>query len=201
MAIATHEITQQIVRRTFTVDQYHAMGEAGIFQPDDRIELIRGEVLEMLPIGASHVGCVGRTTHVVTKQIGNDYFVLVQCPIRLSNDSEPEPDFLVVRMDYDQSSLPTPSDALLVIEVSDSSLAFDRHVKLPLYARAGIPEAWLFNLTTTRIERHTDPSPDGYRSITIAVQGEALTSVSLPALTISVDAVLATPAKPEKKDE
>ncbi len=201
MAVAAQEITQQIVRRTFTVDQYHAMGEAGIFQPGDRIELILGEVLEMLPIGANHVGCVGRTNHVVTQQVGNEYFVFVQCPIRLSDDSEPEPDFLVVREDYDQSALPTPSDTLLVIEVSDSSLAFDRGVKLPLYARAGIPEAWLFDLTSTRIERHTDPAPDGYRSISIAGRGDSIASLSLPALTFEVNAVLAAPEKPEKKDE
>ena len=198
MAIATREITDTIVRHTFTVDQYHAMGDAGIFQPDDRIELILGEVLEMLPIGASHVGCVGRTNDVVTQQIGKRYFVFVQCPIRLSDNSEPEPDFLVVRKDYDQSALPTPAVALLVIEISDSSLAFDRNVKLPLYARAGIPEAWIFDLTSIRIERHTNPTPDGYQSIEIASQGQSLDSLSVPGLAIAVDDVIYVP---EKKNE
>lgn len=195
MAVAIQELAEQVVRHTFTFEQYLKMDELGLFRPDDRVELILGEVLRMMPVGPVHVACVGITTQAVTQQIGHDYIVFVQCAMRLGANSVPEPDFLVVRQDYDRSALPTPSDALLVIEVSDSSLAFDRNVRLPLYAGAGIPEAWIFDLVNHRIERHTDPAPDGYHSIAIASSGETLSSLAVPRLSIPVDAVLGTPTK------
>ena len=110
-------------------------------------------------------------------------------PVRLSDDSEPEPDFAVVR-DRPYEELPTPADVLLVIEVADTSQEYDRKVKLPLYAAAGIPEAWLIDLAAETVERHTDPGKGFYRLTTLALHGESLTSTVLPDLTIVVDEVL-----------
>ncbi len=190
MAVAVHEATVQVTRHRFTADEYQRMGEVGIFHEDDRVELIQGEIVEMMGIGASHVGCVGLTTWSLTSQLGRTAMVLVQCPIRIAADSEPQPDFLVVRGDYDRSKLPTPKDTFLVIEVSDSSLAYDRRIKLPLYGAASVPEAWIFELGKGRIERYTEPHATGYKTVAIAGTGEQLGSTTLPGLTIDVDEVL-----------
>ncbi len=190
MTVALQEATVQITRHRFTADEYQRMGEVGIFHPDARIELIQGEIVEMFAIGASHVGCIGLTTWAVTSQLGRSAMVLVQWAIRIANDGEPQPDFLVVRADYDRTHLPTPNDTFLLIEVSDSSLAYDRRIKLPLYAAAGIAEAWIFDLPHTRIERHTAPHPGGYASVSVAGPGERLASTTLPKLEIDVNEVL-----------
>jgi Uma2 family endonuclease len=195
MAVATEEAIVPITRHRFTADEYQRMAEAGILHEDDRIELIRGDVVEMAAIGFRHVYCVTDLDGIARDAVGTDAFVLVQSPFRLADDSEPQPDLIIVRRSLDRSALPTPADVLIVMEVSDSSLAFDRNVKLPLYARAGIPEAWIFDLTTTRIERHTDPSPDGYQSIAIAGRGQTLASLRIPELTIAVDDVMSIPEK------
>lgn len=174
----------------FTIDQYHLMGEAGILTEDDRVELIRGEIVEMSPIGAKHVTCVNEANRLFNRRVGDDVIVHVQNPIVLPDGSEPQPDLALVRRHYNRRALPTVADVLLVVEVSDSSLHYDRTTKLPLYAAAGIPEAWIFDLTDDRIERHTNPGPNGYRQITVAERGEVLASTVLPAVTLSIDEVL-----------
>ena len=174
----------------FTVEQYHQMGEAGILTEDHRVELIQGMVVEMSPIGAKHAACVNDVSHLLNRRAGDDVIVQVQNPIAAPNGSEPQPDIALLRRGYDRRTLPTPSDVLLVIEVSDSSVHYDRNIKLPLYAAAGIPEAWIFDLTGDRIERHTDPGPNGYRQITLAERGQSLPSTVLPAVVLSLDEVL-----------
>lgn len=195
MVVATRETAIEITRHRFTADEYQRMGTAGILHEDVRVELIEGEVVDMFPIGASHVGCVGLTTMALTRQVHAHAIVFVQCPIRIADDGEPQPDLLVVRKGYDRSKLPTPADTFLLIEVSDSSLRFDRHIKLPLYADAGILEAWIFDLPAARIERHTDPHAGGYRTAATAGAGEFLPSTTLLDLTIAVDEVLGLPPR------
>ena len=180
-------------RYRISVDEFDKMVEAGAFRPEARIELIRGEIVEMAAQGATHVDCVGAVTELVTQQVGRDVRVFVQCAIRLPEDGEPVPDFALVRRDYDRRKLPTPPNILVVMEVSDSSLAADRAIKLPMYAEAAIPEAWIFNLPAQRIERHTDPGDGRYRQTVVGGRGERLTSTVLPALVIDVDEAFGPP--------
>jgi Uma2 family endonuclease len=187
----------QLPRRRFTVSDYEQMAAAGILGEDDRVELIAGEIVEMSPIGGWHVESVGRLTRTVSRAVDDTLLVSVHSPIRLSDDSEPQPDLAVVRDRAYEGELPTAADVLLVIEVADSSRDFDRSVKLPRYAAAGIPEAWLFDLTSETSERHSKPRGGRYGLIAVAGRGDTLTSTVLPALTIDVDAMLGGKDSPE----
>ncbi len=173
----------------FTSDDYEFMIASGIFADGARVELIHGEIVTMSPIGARHVHVVGLLTGLLARQTTSTVFVSVQSSLWLPNDSEPQPDLALIRGDYDANNLPTPADALLVIEVADSSLAYDREVKLPLYASAGIPEAWLVDIAAGRIERHTEPSADGYGAIIVARRGAVVTSTTVPTVSVAVDAI------------
>jgi Uma2 family endonuclease len=176
--------------RRFTVDEYERMAEIGILGEDERIELIGGEIVQMSPIGGRHIACVWRTDRACQRQLGDDAVILVQSPIRLPGDGEPQPDIVVVRATYDEMRVPMAGDAMLVVEVADSSLEYDRSVKLPLYAAAGIPETWLFNLIANRIERHSDPESGGYRTVAFAETGQQLPSTVLPDLTFDAAELL-----------
>ena len=176
-------------RRRFTVEDYHRMGEAGILTEDDRVELIEGTIVELSPIRDPHARAVNHLTEfLVVRLAGGDVTVSVQNPIRLSGDTEPQPDLAVLR--GRDRGLAEAADVLLVIEVADTSRRYDRNVKLPLYAAAGIPEAWLVDLVARTIERHTEPRAGRNRQTTIARRGESLASTVLPAVILSVDAVL-----------
>jgi len=188
--VETQTKVETRIRRRFTVHDYHRMAEAGILHEDDRVELIGGEIVEMSPIGGKHATCVREINHLLGRQLGDELRVDVQSPVRLDEQEEPQPDLTVIRTrDYGRS-LPTPGDVLLLIEVADTSLAYDREVKLPLYARSGIAEVWLVDLNGGIIERHTEPSENGYRLVRRAGRGETLESAALPALTLPVDAAL-----------
>lgn len=167
------------------------MGEVGILRDDERVELIEGEIIEMNPIGSCHMRCVNELNWLLGQQISEGRLrVSVQNPVRLDGGLEPQPDLAVIRAGDYSGSLPGPDDALLVIEVSDTTLAYDRNVKLPLYARAGIGEAWIVDLPNEAIERHNDPSEDGYRRTERAGRGRSLASEALPNLTLQTNAVL-----------
>lgn len=175
----------------FTVAEVERMGEAGILTEDDRVELIGGVIVEMSPMGGWHVSVVNEVVDFFRTAAGPDVMISVQNPIRLADDSAPQPDIVLLRRRRYGRNLPTVEDVLLVIEVADSTLAYDRDVKLPLlYAPAGIPESWLFDLVNIRLERHTEPNPDGYRLVARAGRGESLTSTVLPGVTLAVDALL-----------
>lgn len=174
----------------FSVNEYERMVEAGVLDEDARVELIRGEIVAMSPIGGKHVSVVGLTDRSAQRQLGDDLLILVQSPIRLPEDGEPQPDLAIVRFAYYDPSPPSPADVYLVIEVSDSSLHHDRTIKMPLYAEAGIPEAWLFDIVADVIERHTEPIGGRYRQVATAGRGQRLASLVLPALTFAVDDVL-----------
>ena len=181
-----------INRRSFTVAEYERMGEFGIFSPEDRVELVCGEIIQISPIGERHAACVGFLTQLITLRLRRNALVWAQNPILLDDYSEPQPDIAVLkpRADFYRKSKPTPEDVLVVIEVSDSTLEYDRKVKVPLYAAAGIPEAWLVNLPEERIEVYSDPSGDEYQTVRLYVRGQRLQSHTLPALRVRVAEVL-----------
>lgn len=175
------------VRHRFTAEEYRKMGEAGIFSEDDRVELIDGEVVEMAPIGWRHALCVTRLTTLLAgfaseqSLLGRCYGVSVQNPIALRRHEEPQPDLALVE-GPPSGRLPGPAEVALVVEVADTSLAYDRERKLPLYAEAGIPEAWLMDLNANAIEVYSEPGPKGYGRIAhIRREGRGV-SVTLPNL-------------------
>jgi Uma2 family endonuclease len=172
-------------RRLFTRKEYHRMGEAGILRPTERVELIRGEIVEMSPIGPRHIAFVNSLTELLIMRLGGRAVVSVQNPVALGEHSEPQPDLAVLRRraDYKHAE-PATGDVLLLIEVADTSLAYDRRVKLRLYAESGIPEYWLIDASAETVEVHRRPRPDGYAetrqgSGDAAVAPEAFPDVSL----------------------
>ena len=181
---------QELTRWRFTVHDYHRMGEAGILHEDDRVELIEGELVEMTAIGTRHFSCVNRLTRMLVMSMGDEAIVSVQNPVRLNEYTEPQPDLTVIRPRDYRLSLPGPEDVLLLIEVSDTTLAYDRGVKLPLYARAGIREVWIVDLPGETIERYTDPLEESYRRADRLRRGQTLESTSLPGATPRVDEIL-----------
>jgi len=180
------------LRKLFTVSEYHTMVDAGILREDERVELIEGEIWEMPPIGSPHAGGVNRLTALFTSRLGSRAVVAVQNPAFLSDFSEPQPDLLILRFrdDFYAREHPRPEDILLLIEVADSSLDFDRRIKSNLYARHGIPEVWLQDLKNGALLVHRDPSPQGYRDVKILHRGERLSPLAFPDLVIEVDALL-----------
>ncbi len=176
-------------KRLFTADEYQRMGEAGIFPPGDRVELIDGEILTMSPIGSLHAAAVARATYALMTATTGLCTVRVQSPVRLNRNSEPEPDLVLAksRDDFYAAAHPGPSDVLLVIEVAETTLRFDREVKGPLYARNGIVEYWLVDLTGERLTRHRTPENDGYRDVVTLSRGQALSPLQLPDFEIRTD--------------
>jgi Uma2 family endonuclease len=182
----------RILQGPFTVDDYYRMAECGILRWNDRTELIDGQVVPMTPIGVRHASRLIYLTDVLGKLAGPDTLLIVQNPVRLETRSEPQPDITVVRRrpDYYGRAHPTPADTLLVIEVADSSIEYDRDVKVPLYARTGIPEVWLCDLPGDRVEVYRDPGAGGYRSVRKLRPGETLTTPGLPGVELPVTDVL-----------
>jgi Uma2 family endonuclease len=186
-------MTFAVARRRFTVDEYHRMGEAGILREDDRVELIDGEVVQMTPIASRHAGCVKRINHLLTTRLRERAVVAVQDPVLLGRHSEPQPDVMVLRPrpDFYSDSHPSASDVWLLIEVSDTTAQFDRTVKVPLYARAGIVEVWLVDLEADSVEVYRRPAPDGrYADVRRAVRGDRLIGQAVPDLDVAVEAIL-----------
>jgi Uma2 family endonuclease len=183
--------TPTYTRYKFTVEEYRRMGEAGILTEDDRVELIAGEIVKMSPIGERHASCVGWLTRTLTLMLQHVALVWVQNPLHLDDYSEPEPDVLVLKLrdDFYRNGKPRPEDVLLVIEVSDSTLAYDRQVKVPLYARAGVPEVWIVNLLDERVETFADPSEGAYRMAESYTRDEWVQSHALCDLNLDVDKI------------
>jgi Uma2 family endonuclease len=179
-------------RWRLTVDDYHRMGKAGILHEDDRVELIEGELIEMAAIGSYHFTSVNRLNREFSVQADNNYIVSIQNPLRLSRYSEPQPDVVLLRPRVDQyaDGLPGPEDVLLIVEVSDSTVAADRKVKLPLYAAAGISDAWLVNIPRRSIEVHREPRGSRYQQITVFRRGERIALLSLPDVSVAVEHIL-----------
>lgn len=182
----------ELQRRRFTVDDYYAMAHAGILHEDDRVELIEGEIIEMAAIGSHHAACVDRLTRLLVRQAGEDAVVRVQNPVRLSDLSEPQPDLALLRprTDFYAERHPLPPDTMLVIEVSHATLGYDRGVKLPLYARTGIPELWIVNLEERVVEVHADPAEGRFRVSSGERPGSVLQPRLLPSISVPVAEIL-----------
>ena len=180
--------TLQVSRRLFTVHEYHLMAQAGILHEDDRVELIDGEIVEMAPIGSRHAAHVKRLIDMFHPQVRGAAIVGAQDPIRLGEHSEPQPDLTLLRPrpDFYEAAHPGPEDILLVIEIADTSLGYDRGVKVPLYARFDIAEAWVVDLTSERIELYRQPSEGQYQQTSHAARGDRISPHALPNVTLSV---------------
>ena len=168
-------------RHLWTVAEYRLMGENGALPPDARVELIEGEIVDMPPIGGFHAGVVIQLTGILSGAVAGAAIVNVQNPVELSDRSEPEPDLTLLRPreDFYKRSHPLPADVLLAIEVADSTLARDRDVKRPLYARYGIPEYWIVDIADERVLTFRKPSGERYAHESVA---ENLRSVPITAL-------------------
>lgn len=170
-----------VQRHRLTVDDYHRMGEAGVLGPDARVELIEGEVLDMAPMGSQHFWMLSRLNRLLVPAVADRAIVVSQAPIRLDAHNEPEPDFAILRMRSagHAGALPTARDTLLVIEVSDTTLAYDLRTKSTLYARHGVPEYWVFDLPARTLRFFRAPSGDRYTDITAT---ETPGRIALPGL-------------------
>ena len=182
----------QLIRHRFTVDEYHEIARAGVLRDDDRVELIDGEVVDMTPIGLRHTAAVNVLTRWLVTGCGQRAIVQVQGPVRLGPHWEPQPDLVLLapREDFYRESPATAAAALLVVEVADTSLTYDRTVKLPMYARSGVREAWLVDLSRDRVEVHQEPGPDGYRRVEVRERGGRLVPGAFPDLSFTVDQLL-----------
>ena len=172
----------QILRKKFTVGQYHQMIESGILTDRDRVELIKGEIIEMSPVGRRHAACVDRLTELFVLRLASKVIVRTQNPIRLSDDSEPQPDLALLRRrnDFYEMGHPQPEDIFLVIEVSDTTADFDREIKIPTYAQEGITEAWLVDLDAQVIEIYQQPTAASYQSKQQLHRGQTITVPGFP---------------------
>jgi Uma2 family endonuclease len=186
--------------KRFTLNEYHRLGELGFFHEDDHIELINGEIIEMASKGKAHETCLRNLWKQLPKIVGDRATLQSQAPITLPPNSEPEPDFAIVqnRDDNYLSAHPKATDVLLVMEVSDSSLAYDQDVKIPLYAKAGITDYWIFNLFDNYLECYSEPYQDnlgkyGYSNKRIVLSTQVINFPCFPDL--SLDLARVFPAK------
>jgi len=190
-----HEAAVEIPLRLFTVEEFERLVESGIFRRDERVELIEGQIVQMNPIGDDHLGNVNRLNRIFSR--GADVVVSVQNPVRLGDRMLPQPDLAVLRPEATLNRKPVPADILLLIEVADSSLKYDRQIKGAIYARAEIPELWIVDINGQRIEAYSDPSPAGYKTTRLFLRGDRLAPALAPSLEIEVDAILGAPPSDE----
>jgi Uma2 family endonuclease len=177
----------QVLRHRLTVTDYHRLGQTGVLGGDDRVELLEGQLVDMSPIGPRHALAIDLLNRLLPAALGKQAWLRVQNPIVLDDASEPQPDFAIVRHPWSgyPDAHPRPPDILLLIEVADSSLGFDLGAKLELYARAGIREFWVVDLTRNRVLVHRRPHDGTYDSITAVDISGTLTMEALPGVTIS----------------
>lgn len=182
----------RLLKGPFTVADYHRMAETGVLRPEARVELLDGQVVEMSPIGSRHAGCVNRLTRMLIRAVADRATVAIQNPAVLDDFSEPQPDIAVskFRQDGYAARHPGPDDVLLLIEVMVTSADFDRDVKVPLYARAGIPEVWLVDLEAAAIEVYGEPGEEGYAMVRTAARGDQVSPLTLAHVVLPVSDIL-----------
>ncbi len=182
--------------KRFSLDEYHRLAELGFFHEDDRVELIRGEIIQMAAKGTPHTTCCSNLLEELAILVAGKAKVRCQDPIILPSSSEPEPDFVIVRLRTDNylSAHPTPLDILLVIEIADSTLKYDQETKLPLYAEAGISDYWIFNLVKNHLETYSEPYQDsqgnfGYSVKRIVLPNQAIALPCFPDLSLDLSKI------------
>ncbi|HEY9709172.1 MAG TPA: Uma2 family endonuclease [Oculatellaceae cyanobacterium] len=182
----------QLLRRKFTVEQYHRMVESGILCENDRVELIRGEIVEMSPIGRRHAACVKRLNRLFYRKLEDRVLIGVQDPVELDDTSEPQPDIVLLqpREDFYESAPPQASDIFLLVEVADTTVQYDRQVKIPLYAEDNIAEVWLVDINGQCVEVYREPASDGYQNIQKFERGQTLSILAFGDVNITVNEVL-----------
>ena len=182
----------QLLTRKFTVEQYHKMVDVGILSEQDRVELIRGEIIEMSPIGLKHAACIKRLNQLFSKKLGDLVLIGIQDPVQLNDISQPQPDVVLLkpRDDFYQSRVPQAEDILLLIEVSDTTLKYDRETKIPLYGENAIQEVWLVDLNQHYLEVYRQPLKKGYQNIQ-KLQPPGIISLSFfPSFSLNLDEIL-----------
>ena len=174
------------------LDEWRKMGEANIFSPESRVELINGEIIDMAPIGSNHAGHLKRINKLFTRLMPDNLITGVQDPLQLGDLSEPEPDFMLLKPnpDFYTSRHPIANDVLLLVEIADSSLKFDQIQKLRLYALHNIPEYWLLNLNDVCLEVYKKPHGEVYAEKTTLYSGDSITLSQLTNITIQVADIL-----------
>jgi Uma2 family endonuclease len=176
-----------------TINHFQKMIETGIFDEDEHIELIEGELLVMAPIGPVHSSQTRKLNRLFSQSVGDLAIVDIQNPIVLDDNSEPEPDMALLRPrdDFYETATPRTHDVLLLVEVADSTLSYDKNTKIPLYARHGIPEVWLINVPNKQVEIYLKPSPEGYRKILLPEKHEQISPTLLPTVSVKVSDIIA----------
>ncbi|PSB50581.1 Uma2 family endonuclease [filamentous cyanobacterium Phorm 6] len=179
----------QLLKRLFTVEEYHNMSKAGILCEGDRLELIEGELVKMAAIGTRHASSVRRLARLCSQIPENLVIFDVQNPVLLSDRTEPQPDIVLLqpRADYYSTAHPLPSEVLLLIEVADTSIDYDRDVKLPIYARSPIQEIWIVNLQENCLEVYRQPTVNGYSVMLKFWRGDEVSPLAFPEFVVSVD--------------
>jgi Uma2 family endonuclease len=184
-------VTITPLRKQFTVDDYARMRETGILTEDDRVELLDGEIYIMSPIGPLHVAIVNKLNKILGVRVGDRGIISIQNPIRLDKLGEPQPDIAILhpRDDFYTQALATPDDILLVIEVADTTLEYDREQKLPRYAQAHISEVWIVDVAAQTIEQHTQPYQGVYTQVRKVLFGSEITSSIMSDISFTTDLV------------
>jgi len=188
-----------VTKKLFTVEEYHRMAEAGILHEDDRVELIDGEIIQMSAIGLRHMVCVNRANTLFIEAFGRRSVVSPQNPVQLTDWTEPQPDVVVFkpRADFYARKKPTPEDVLFTVEVADTSLSYDRKVKLPRFAAAGIPEVWIEDLKNNLLLVHRDPSGETYHTVLTLRAADSVSPLAFPDVSFRVDELLSTDCESE----
>lgn len=182
----------ELKRRRFSTAEYMRMAEAEFFAENEKVELIRGEIIEMSPVNIPHASTIRRLVQLLAAALGKQVILDVQNPIQLGEESLPQPDVVLLRPRDDaySQSHPAATDVLLLIEVADTSLRYDRRVKGPLYGAAGIDDYWIINIQARQVEVYREPRQDGYRTVTYYTPGETLSLLAFTDVSLSVDEIL-----------
>lgn len=181
--------------RLFTVDEYYRMAEVGILRPDERVQLIEGVIVQMPPIGPRHAFNVDRVADLFRLRVGTQARIRTQQPIRLASLAEPEPDIAIVRSYLTSPKMyetrhPGPDDVLVLIEIADSTLAFDLGEKAAMYAQSNVKELWVVDLHNDRMHVHREPTGDGYASVEVAERGMTVNPLAFPDVEFTADEIL-----------
>ncbi len=182
----------QLMRRRISVDDYHRMAEVGLLPSDAKVELIEGEIIDMAPMGSRHHAAILRLGRLLQWAVTDKAIVSTQLPIRLNPQNEPEPDLALLkpRDDFYARALPTGADCLLVIEVADTTLPYDVRIKTPLYARHGVPEVWVLDLSGGLLRRFTAPQDGAYSEASATRQPGVVALPGLPGCSIDLTGLL-----------